>query len=231
MGYALYRMIRDGAPPEWTGPMIHVAQAIADDARDPDGSQENYPWSAVPIKGHFDGRGRWRDGLAERTGMSPRAISRALADLSAAGYEMRRALGTGKDGRVVFTAPGRAMRFQVPLLPPRPVPLRSPRTASERMPRTASVVDPRNGERSPSTPVTLAKDGDPFPSGPLTSKAKSLVMAGVEGARAPAREASPPDLRTRAGTEQARMVATNALTEWTIQNGYAFEQPKGIPPP
>ena len=33
MGYELYRMIRDGAPPSWTPVMRLVAMVIADDAR------------------------------------------------------------------------------------------------------------------------------------------------------------------------------------------------------
>ena len=35
MGSDLYRMIRDGAPPDWTPAMRLVAMVIADDARDP----------------------------------------------------------------------------------------------------------------------------------------------------------------------------------------------------
>jgi hypothetical protein len=132
MGHELYRMIRDGHPPGWTGAMVHVAQAIADDARDPgQGPPEDggWPWSAVPVRGHWNSSGRWRDGLTERTGLSERTISRALADLAEAGYEMREAIGTGKDGRSVFAAKGHALRFRVPRLPPRPVPERPPGTA------------------------------------------------------------------------------------------------------
>ena len=38
MGHELYRMIRDGAPPDWSPLMRLVAMVIADDAR-PDPSQ------------------------------------------------------------------------------------------------------------------------------------------------------------------------------------------------
>jgi hypothetical protein len=207
MGYELYRMIRDGAPSSWTGPMVHVAQAIADDARDPVGEiQDGWPWSALPVKGYWDHRrGRWRDGLAERTGMSPRAISRALADLAGADYEMREQISKDRRGRPVFAAKGHALRFQVPPLTPRAVPECSPSTATfapvdnaERSPATATV-DPEpdgqrspstasiEGQRSPSTASKVAKDGDPISSGspqnsnPLTAKENSGLRADVEG--------------------------------------------------
>ena len=85
------------------------------------------------------------DGLTERTGLPRRAISRALTDLARAGYEMREALGCGKDGRVVFTAPGRGMRFRVPLMAPRDTPGRSPDMATdipERSPDTCDRAPP-----------------------------------------------------------------------------------------
>jgi len=78
MGSELRRMIRDGAPATWTAPMIHVAGEIADDARDPSQGvpgDGGWPWSKLPVEGHFDRHGKWRDGLTERCGMSARAIS------------------------------------------------------------------------------------------------------------------------------------------------------------
>src|SRR5262249_3372768 len=134
MGSELYRMIRDGAPPGWTPPMVLVASMIADDARDPsqrDPGEDGWPWSAIPVEGRWTGR-KWHDGLTERTGMAPSTIRRALADLERAGYRMRQPIATGKDGRPVFAAKGHAVRFQVPPLPPRPVPERpqSPPDAS-----------------------------------------------------------------------------------------------------
>src|SRR5215475_12241459 len=122
MGHELSRMIRDGAPATWTGHMVLVAMVIADDARDPSqGLPEDggWPWSAIPRRGYFDGSGEWHDGLIERTGLNERAISRALTAFGRAGYEMREVIGIGEDGRAVFTAPGRALRFRVPPLPPR----------------------------------------------------------------------------------------------------------------
>ena len=225
MGSELRRMIRDGAPPTWTPLMRLVACEIADDARDPDGSQDGLPWSAIPIQGHRDRRGRWRDGLTERTGMSARAISRVLTDLAAAGYEMREIAGRRKDGRAAVTAPGRALRFRVPLLQPRPAPERSPDSATERSPDSATIgtggtLNDRHfwHERSPLLAITIAEFGDPIPSGsphgPLTAESSCRSQADVECRRLGAREASPPDLRTRQGTEQRRQALGDALTEW-----------------
>ena len=154
MGYALRRMIRDGAPPEWSPLMRLVACEIADDARDPDDGKDKagqlahrdeWPdyragklaaWSAKPIEGE-NRRGGWTDGLAEVCGMSARAVSRVLAELAAQGYDMRAPI-TDRDGkpvrdkrgRLVYAAKGHAVRFTVPYLPPRGEPLRSPEVAS-----------------------------------------------------------------------------------------------------
>ena len=103
MGHDLYRMIRDGAPPDWTSDMRIVALMIADDARDSaqgpagDGGP---PWSAIPIRGGHDHAGNGTTGSPNAPGLRKHAISRALTDLARAGYEMREALGRGKDGRV-----------------------------------------------------------------------------------------------------------------------------------
>ena len=179
MGHDLYRMIRDCAPPDWTSDMRVVALMIADDARDPGqgpAGDGGLSWSAIPISGGYDHAGKWHDGLTERTGLRRRAISRALTDLARAGYEMREALGRGKDGRVVFTAPGRGMRFRVPLMTPRDTPERSPDMSTDtpgRSTHTASV-DGGNGrqkrrnarqkrqQRSPVTAPTVARYGDPL---------------------------------------------------------------------
>jgi hypothetical protein len=180
----LRRMIRDGAPPEWTPLMRLVAGEIADDARDPGNDHPlapgELPWSAMPIEGEMR-RGRWRDGLADVTGMSARAVSRTLADLAAAGYEMRQPI-TGRDGhvvtdrrgRVVFAARGHALRFQVPPLLPRLELEWSPDSAtfdgtdpfaptvdnSESSPNLATT----EGESSPLLVRKVAESGDPIPS-------------------------------------------------------------------
>ena len=154
MGHELYRMILAGAPPDWTTPMRQVAGVIADDARDPSQGPPDdggWPWSAIPVRGCWTRDGGWRDGIAEKTGMSERAISRALTDLARAGYEMREPLGRGKNGRLAFTAPERGMRFRVPLLEPRKPPERPPEMATERPPDTAT------DRRRP--PETASSDG------------------------------------------------------------------------
>lgn len=160
-----------------------VAFEIADDAHDPhpDGTLPPpdvwpFPWSAMPIEGEFRRNG-WKAGLVERCGMSARAISRTLADLAAAGYDLRQAItGKGGDpvrdkrGRLVYAAKGHALRFAVPYLAPRPVPQRSPIVATfdaaqtssdhgESLPEVASI-DP---QRSPVLVPKVAGSGDPVP--------------------------------------------------------------------
>lgn len=185
-------MIRDGAPREWTPLMRLVAGEIADDARDPSLTpvthEGSWPWSALPLEGEYR-RGKWRDGLTERCGMSARSISRVLADLAAAGYEMRVPI-TDRDGqpvkdkrgRLMYAGKGHALRFQVPSLPPRGEPQRSPDPATDGIrngvtngvlssPDPAADVmdrwpDPAtcDGYRSPLPVSTLARSGDPIPS-------------------------------------------------------------------
>jgi hypothetical protein len=180
MGYELRRMIRDGAPPGWTPLMRLVAGEIADDARDPDPDRPlpegAWPWSAIPAEGEVR-RGEWREGLAERTGMSARAISRVLAELAAVGYEMRIPI-TGKDGnpvtdrrgRLVFAAKGHALRFHVPPLPPRPNPQSSPDPASF------------DGTRPVDKPTMVAGSGKLCVGGRLES---SPGTASFDGQRSP----------------------------------------------
>ena len=153
--------------------MRHLAETIADDARDPgqgppgDGG---WPWSAIPVTGCYR-RGKWIDGLTERTGMTRRTISRTLTDLARAGYEMREIVGRGKDGRV-FTAPGHGMRFRVPRLVPRDPPERSPDTATEGRGTVAKHRDRTAGNarqirplRSPDPVPSVAKSGNPISPG------------------------------------------------------------------
>ena len=164
MGSELRRMIRDGAPPAWTPLMRLVASEIADDARDPsqrDPGEDGSPWSALPIEGHRDSRGRWRDGLTERTGATADGISHALTRLARAGYEMREPIGKDKRGRPVFAARGHAVRFRVPPLLPRPEPQRSLKSA------TFDAAKGRGFERQRSG-IRASKVGDlsdPIPSG------------------------------------------------------------------
>jgi hypothetical protein len=188
VGYKLRRMIRDGAPSEWSPLMRLVAAEIADEARDPGRekdplpSAEDWPkpspWAALPIEGEFR-RGEWTDGLVERCGMSARAISRTLADLAEEGYDMRLPI-TGRDGRpvrdkrgrLVYAAKGHALRFRVPHLPPRPKPQCSP----------DSVTFDSLGEERESSPevasfhVTAEASGDPH---------SSPEVASIEAQRSP----------------------------------------------
>ena len=153
IGHELYRMIRDGAPPCWTPLMRLVAETIADDARDPGqgpSGDGGWPWSAIPVTGCYR-KGKWIDGITERTGMSKRAISRTLTDLARVGYEMREVVGRGADGRVVFTTTGHSMRFRVPRLVPATHP------SARQIRRSVGLLSARrirrsdSWERSPST--------------------------------------------------------------------------------
>jgi hypothetical protein len=213
MGYMLRRMIRDGAPAEWSPLMRLVASEIADDAHDPGPEKDAlpaadnwpHPWSAMPVEGEWR-RGEWRDGLAERCGMSARAISRALADLAEAGYDMRSPI-TGRDGhpvrdkrgRLVYAAKGHAVRFTVPYLPPRPSPQRSPESASigdwladggnrESSPNLASIEP----QRSPLLVSKVAESGDPvsstspkFKTSPQKMASRRVLTSGSRATRSP----------------------------------------------
>jgi hypothetical protein len=171
VGYKLRRMIRDGAPSEWSPLMRLVASEIADDAHDPGQDKDPLPspgdwpdpWSAMPIEGGYR-HGDWKDGMVERCGMSARAVSRTLADLAEAGYDMRAPI-TDRDGkpvrdrrgRLVYAAKRHAVRFTVPHLPPRGKPQSSPEVASngtlptddqDRSPDSASIGDQGAGGAS-----------------------------------------------------------------------------------
>jgi hypothetical protein len=181
MGYELYRMIRDGAPASWTPAMLLLALTIADDARDPSQGMPDdggWPQSRVPLHGYWRD-GNWNDGLTERTGMGERTISRALADLSVAGYEMREAVGRGSDGQIVFAARSHGRQFRVPLLRPRPAPERppdlviigseslsdlatNPRDSSPDLASYDTERSPDLTERSPNLVRKVAKSGDPL---------------------------------------------------------------------
>jgi hypothetical protein len=148
MGYELYRMIRDGAPASWTPAMRQVAMVIADDARDPSQSPPGdggWPRSAIPISGYWTRDGQWRDGFTERTGLRERQISRILTALARAGYEMRQQAGTDSRGRPLFAYPGHAMRFRVPILPPR-----------EPLPQATAGKTPDMATISTSDPATIS---------------------------------------------------------------------------
>jgi hypothetical protein len=201
MGYELYRMILDGHPPEWLPQMLLVALTVADDARDPSqAGPDGWGWSAIRMHGEWrvngDGEDEWHDGLTERTGMSERAVSRALTMLGRAGFEMRVAVRTGEDGRVFFTVPGRGLRFRVPGLPPRPAPIHPPRTSGESPERppdrpaghpTDSAIHPPPVALSPdacgdSPAAYVVPSSSGPPNSPLTAKS-SAVNSPVEGSQ------------------------------------------------
>lgn len=208
MGHELRRMISLGAPEEWTPLMRLVAFEIADDARDPrDGDpplpEGTWPWSKIPIEGLWR-KGKWVSGLAERLGMSARAISRTLGDLAAAGYEMRKPVKdkngcpvTDKRGRLLFTAPGHALEFHVPWLPLREVPRTPPDSAAREAQRWPEVASD-GGQRSPevASEVVLL---------PVDNPLRSPLLASVQPDRTPLRS---PEVAT-VQPERSPEVATN----------------------
>jgi hypothetical protein len=183
MGSELRRMIRDGAPPDWSPLMRLVAIEIADDARDPDrnsgGADGKPPWSVLPIEGRWV-KGRWRDGLTERTGATASGIRHTLMKLARAGYEMRQQIGKDKRGRPVYAAKGHAVRFQVPPLPPRPEPQRWHESATFNG-RKGGTSEIKGGTDSPQR---WHGGATPSPHSPLivpSSVVHPLTEAEVEG--------------------------------------------------
>lgn len=124
------REILAGAPAEWGRPERLVALVIADDAND----KTRRSW--LPIEGRWR-RGRWQDGICERTGLAPRSVRAALQRLGQRGYELRVPISIGKDGRPVYAARGQSTDFLFPPLPPRPVPENGPEPAAFQDPKAA----------------------------------------------------------------------------------------------
>jgi hypothetical protein len=181
MGHELSRMIRDGAPESWTPLMRLLAMVIADDALDPSQGlppDGGWPLSRIRLHGHHADDGRWYDGLAERTGMSERVISRVLGDLARAGYEMREQIGTDRHGRPVFAYPWRARRFRVLPLQPRKPPDReviTNTTETATFTRLDSYRPPDSASYSPPDPVTYS------PPDPVTYSPPDPVTTAEQG--------------------------------------------------
>ncbi|MGW1015627.1 hypothetical protein [Streptomyces niveus] len=119
MGYELRRQLRESLGPDITGLQRAVALEIADDARhDADGRR-----SKASLKD-----------LARWAGAKDTAVVRnALKRLAEAGWEFRLPIGKGRDGRVLYAVPGRAMEFRVPFFPdlPEGAPAHSDRKTEE----------------------------------------------------------------------------------------------------
>ena len=98
MGYRLRRELRELLGPEITGLQRLVALEIADDAND------NTRMSKATLADLV----RWtgaKDGKVVRT---------ILKRLSEAGWEFRVPIDKGKDGRLLYAVPGKALTFRVP---------------------------------------------------------------------------------------------------------------------
>lgn len=107
MGYALRRWLRDLLGPDIKGLKRAIALEIADDARWDD--EGNYlPDSGRCSRVSLADLVRWTGAKDERT------VREELRRLALAGWEFRKAIGVGKDGRTLYAVPGRSMEFRVP---------------------------------------------------------------------------------------------------------------------
>ena len=99
LGATLYREVRDFAPGTWTSGMLVVALMIAD--------QANEKTRIAVIK---------RPLLRARTRLQEDGLRECLRRLSQSGYEFRRPIRKGRDGRILFAVPGRDPEYEVPLM-------------------------------------------------------------------------------------------------------------------
>lgn len=107
MGYALRRWLRDLLGPDIKGLKRAIALEIADDARWDD--EGNYlPEGGRCSRVSLADLVRWTGAKDERT------VREELRRLSLAGWEFRKPIGVGKDGRTLYAVPGRSMEFRVP---------------------------------------------------------------------------------------------------------------------
>src|SRR5579884_3283860 len=98
MGYELRRWLREELGPDITGLPRAVALEIADDAKD----ETRLSFATL-------------EQLARWTAAKNNEVVRdALKRLAAAGWEFRRPLGSGKDGRLLYAVPGKRQSFYVP---------------------------------------------------------------------------------------------------------------------
>lgn len=98
MGYRLRRELREALGPEISGLQRLVALEIADDAND------NTRMSQATL-----------DDLVRWTGAKDAKVVRTiLKRLAAAGWEFRVPIDKGKDGRLLYAVPGKALKFRVP---------------------------------------------------------------------------------------------------------------------
>lgn len=98
MGYRLRRDLREVLGPEITGLQRLVALEIADDANDDTRLSKATLTDLVRWTGAKDGK----------------VVRTILKRLSEAGWEFRVPIDKGKDGRLLYAVPGKALTFRVP---------------------------------------------------------------------------------------------------------------------
>lgn len=101
------RQLREALPADIKGLQRAIALEIADDARYDDG------WRYDPARGRCS-KVRLAD-LVRWTGAKDElSVREMLRRMAVAGWEFRIPIGKGKDGRVLYAVPGKAMQFRVP---------------------------------------------------------------------------------------------------------------------
>jgi hypothetical protein len=99
LGATLYREVRDFAPGDWDSGMLTVAWVVADHANE----KTRISTIRQPL-------------LLARTRLELPGLRAAILRLSEDGYEFRRPLKMGRDGRPVYSFRGHPPEYQVPLM-------------------------------------------------------------------------------------------------------------------
>ncbi|WP_411088345.1 hypothetical protein [Streptomyces sp. 061-3] len=189
MGSQLRRDLREALGPDIKGLPRSVALEIADDARyDDDGRYD--PDKGRRSKATLEELRRWT------ASKDTNVVRDALKRLSAAGWEFRLPIGKGKDGRVLYAVPGRAVEFRVPdfdLKGESPLPL--PRKGESGL-ALGVVTTPSEGV---TTPCRASQDYPPisFITDPPTSPSSSAAQVELAEVDAPKAPAGKPAGRTR----------------------------------
>lgn len=149
MGYKLRRELREILGPEITGLQRLVALEIADDANDDTRMSKATLADLVRWTGAKDGK----------------VVRTILKRLSEAGWEFRVPIDKGKDGRLLYAVPGKALTFRVPDWPEGVTPVTP--SAEEGVTGVASeatgVASETTGVASEATGVTpLSSSPHPF---------------------------------------------------------------------
>ncbi|MEV7426999.1 hypothetical protein [Streptomyces sp. NPDC091212] len=211
MGSELRRDLREALGPEIKGLPRSVALEIADDARYDD------DWRYDPDKGRrskatLEELRRWT------ASKDTNVVRDALKRLSAAGWEFRIPIGRGKDGRILFAVPGRAVEFRVPdfdLKGESPLPLTGKGESPLPLGR---VTTPSEGV---TTPSRASQDYPPISS--VTDPPTSLFSVAEASGSAEAVEATPSTGKPAERKKKAKSTAPRKPNEHQAADGLTDE--------